>query len=152
MEKNRVFKILVAVSVLVGVFFLGALSSMTDDEMFEKFSPVFEILTYIDRNYYDIDKVDYDDVLNETLTGTMRGLDDPFAWYFDPVQTKENELDTTSKYGGIGSTVQYNIEFDCLEVVAPMAGSPSERVGLRAGDLILTIDGVPVSEVGYYGA
>ena len=59
--------------------------------------------------------------------------DDPFAWYFDPVQTKENELDTTSKYGGIGSTVQYNIEFDCLEVVAPMAGSPSERVGLRAG-------------------
>ncbi|HNS75333.1 S41 family peptidase [Mesotoga prima] len=152
MEKNRVPKILLTVSILVAVFFLGALSSMTDDEMFEKFSPVFEILTYIDRNYYDIEKVDYDAVLNETLTGTMRGLDDPFAWYFDPVQTKENELDTTSKYGGIGSTVQYNIEFDCLEVVAPMAGSPSERVGLRAGDLILTIDGVPVSEVGYYGA
>ncbi|HQN29463.1 MAG TPA: S41 family peptidase, partial [Mesotoga sp.] len=67
-------------------------------------------------------------------------------------QTKENELDITSKYGGIGSTVQYNIEFDCLEVVAPMAGSPSERVGLRPRDLILTIDGVPISEVGYYGA
>ena len=47
---------------------------MTDDEMFEKFSPVFEILTYIDRNYYDIEKVDYDAILNETLTGTMRGL------------------------------------------------------------------------------
>ncbi len=43
--------------------------------------------------------------------------------FFDPVQTKESELDTTSKYGGIGSTVQYNIEFDCLKVVAPMAGS-----------------------------
>jgi len=152
MLKGKALKIVVSISLLVTVFFLGAFSSMTEDEVFEKFSPVFQILNYIDRNYYDIEKVDYDAILNETLTGTMRGLDDPFAWYFDPVQTKENELDTTSKYGGIGSTVQYNIEFDCLEVVAPMAGSPSEKVGLKTGDLILTIDDVPVSDVGYYGA
>lgn len=152
MSKGKALKIVVSISILVSVFFLGAFTSMTEDEVFEKFSPVFQILNYIDRNYYDIEKVDYDAILNETLTGTMRGLDDPFAWYFDPVQTKENELDTTSKYGGIGSTVQYNIEFDCLEVVAPMAGSPSEKVGLKTGDLILTIDDVPVSDVGYYGA
>ena len=152
MSRGKALKIVASISVLVSVFFLGAFTSMTEDEVFEKFSPVFQILSYIDRNYYDIEKVDYDAILNETLTGTMRGLDDPFAWYFDPVQTKENELDTTSKYGGIGSTVQYNIEFDCLEVVAPMAGSPSEKVGLKTGDLILTIDDVPVSDVGYYGA
>ncbi|HDP78737.1 MAG TPA: S41 family peptidase [Mesotoga infera] len=152
MSKEKALKIVVSISVLVSVFFLGAFTSMTEDEVFEKFSPVFQILNYIDRNYYDIEKVDYEAILDETLTGTMRGLDDPFAWYFDPVQTKENELDTTSKYGGIGSTVQYNIEFDCLEVVAPMAGSPSEKVGLKTGDLILTIDNVPVSDVGYYGA
>ncbi|WP_292599194.1 S41 family peptidase [Mesotoga sp. UBA6090] len=152
MSKGKALKIFVSISVLVSVFFLGAFTSTTEDEVFEKFSPVFQILNYIDRNYYDIEKVDYDAILNETLTGTMRGLDDPFAWYFDPVQTKENELDTTSKYGGIGSTVQYNIEFDCLEVVAPMAGSPSEKVGLKTGDLILKIDDVPVSDVGYYGA
>ncbi|HCO70162.1 S41 family peptidase [Mesotoga sp.] len=152
MSKGKALKIILSISVLVSVFFLGAFTSMTEDEVFEKFSPVFQILNYIDRNYYDIEKVDYDAILNETLTGTMRGLDDPFAWYFDPVQTKENELDTTSKYGGIGSTVQYNIEFDCLEVVAPMAGSPSEKVGLKTGDLILKIDDVPISDVGYYGA
>jgi len=149
MTKKKFFRIFVWIAVLVGVFFLGAFSSMTYDKMLEKFSPLFEILTYIDRNYYNIDKVDYDNVLNETLTGMIRGLDDPFAWYFDSGQVKENELDTNS---AIGSTLQYNIEFECLEVVAPMAGSPSERVGLRPGDLILAIDGVALSEVGYYGA
>ena len=150
MKKNKLLKTVGVISVLVGVFFLGAFTSLSYENMLDKFSPMFEILTYIDRNYYDIEKVDYDNILDEVLTGTMRGLEDPFAWYFDPVETKENEIDTSSKYGGIGSVVQYNIEFECLQVVSPMAGSPSERIGLRAGDLIITIDGTPVSETGYY--
>lgn len=150
MKKNKLFKTVGVISALVGVFFLGAFTSLSYENMLDKFSPMFEILTYIDRNYYDIEKVDYDNILDEVLTGTMRGLEDPFAWYFDPVETKENEIDTSSKYGGIGSVVQYNIEFECLQVVSPMAGSPSERIGLRAGDLIITIDGTPVSETGYY--
>lgn len=150
MKRNRVLKALAIVAILVGVFFMGAFTSLSYDQMLKKFGPIFEILTYIDRNYYDIEKVDYDKILDEALKGTMKGLDDPFAWYFDPIQTKENEIDTSSKYGGIGSVVQYNTEFDCLQVVAPMAGSPSERVGLRSGDLIVTIDGTPVSSVGYY--
>ncbi|HNR80737.1 MAG TPA: PDZ domain-containing protein, partial [Mesotoga infera] len=150
MKKNKLFKTVGVISALVGVFFLGAFTSLSYENMLDKFSPMFEILTYIDRNYYDIEKVDYDNILDEVLKGTMRGLEDPFAWYFDPVETKENEIDTSSKYGGIGSVVQYNIEFECLQVVSPMAGSPSERIGLRSGDLIITIDGTPVSQTGYY--
>ena len=154
MKRNKVLKALAIVAILVGVFFMGAFTNAEAYyyQRIEKYKlhPVFDILDYIDRNYYDIEKVDYDKILDEALKGTMKGLDDPFAWYFDPIQTRENEIDTSSKYGGIGSVVQYNTEFDCLQVVAPMAGSPSERVGLRSGDLIVTIDGTPVSSVGYY--
>lgn len=152
MKRNKIFKTIAILSIFVAVFFMGAFTSLSNEQMLDKFNPVFEILSYIGKNYYDIEKVDYDNILNESLKGTMRGLEDPFAWYFDPIETKENEIDTSSKYGGIGCVVQYNIEFDCLEVVAPMAGSPSEKVGLKAGDLIVTIDGTPVADTGYYAS
>ncbi|MEA2067273.1 MAG: S41 family peptidase [Thermotogota bacterium] len=148
--KRNIIRISIVISLLMVVFALGAFKDLTDQEKRDKFEPVFEILNYIEDNYYDIDKVDYDNILNETLTGTMKGLDDPFAWYFTPRMTQENKIDTESKYGGIGAVVTYNSQYECLEVVSPMEGSPARKAGLKVGDLIVTIDGHDVAETGYY--
>ncbi|AKI97620.1 S41 family peptidase [Kosmotoga pacifica] len=150
MKNRKVIKILAIMAIIVSVFVFGAFKSLKYDEMLSKFQPVFEILNYVQKAYYDVEKVDYDKILNETLKGVMKGLDDPFAWYFTPVQTTENEIETKSEYGGIGAVVQYNTEYDCLEVVAPMVDSPAEEAGLLTGDLIFEIDGHLVSETGYY--
>ncbi len=150
MRRNRVIKTIAIVLLLSSVILFSAFKTLTLDELFQKFDPVFEVLTYINRSYYDIDEVDTDKLLDETLKGLMKGLNDPYAWYFDKIQSREIDLDTESKYGGIGATVQYNVEHDCLLIVAPMAGSPAEEVGLLSGDLIVEIDGHLVSETGYY--
>lgn len=147
---KRIVKSVLIVGIIAVVFVLSAFKALTYDEMLNKFQPVFEIISYVQHSYYDIEKVDYDKVLDETLKGVMKGLDDPFAWYFTPVQKTENKIDTESKYGGIGAVVQYNTKYDALEVVAPMVGSPAERVGLKVGDIIFEVDGHKVSETGYY--
>ncbi|MFO7882453.1 MAG: S41 family peptidase [Kosmotogaceae bacterium] len=148
--KRNFLKISIVITLLIVVFTLSAFKDLTNQEKRDKFEPVFEILNYIENNYYDIEKVDYENILNETLTGTMKGLEDPFAWYFTPRMTQENRIDTESKYGGIGAVVTYNSQYDCLEVVSPMEGSPARKAGLKVGDLIITIDGHEVSETGYY--
>lgn len=150
MRKNRVIKLIAIMFLLTSAVLFSAFKTLSYDEIVSRFDPVFEVLTHISRSYYSIDDVTIDKLLDETLKGLMKGLDDPYAWYFDRVQSREIDLDTESKYGGIGATVQYNAEYDCLLVVAPMAGSPAEEVGLLSGDLIIEIDGHLVSETGYY--
>ena len=150
MKSRKFLKILATTAIIISIFVFGAFKSLKYEEMLSEFQPVFEIMNYVQKSYYDVEKVDYDNIHNETLKGVMKGLKDPFAWYFTPIETNENTIDTKSEYGGIGAVVQYNTEYDCLEVVAPMVDSPAEKAGLLTGDLIVEIDGHLVSETGYY--
>ena len=147
---SKTVKSLIIVSIVCAVITVTGFQTLTNEELISKFQPVFEIMNYIEKDYYDVEKIDYDNIVDETLKGTMRGLNDPFAWYFDAVQTDENKIDTESQYGGIGAVVQYNIEFDVLQVVAPMIERPAKKAGLKTGDLIFEIGGNQVSENGYY--
>ncbi len=149
---KKIFKGIVAVLIIGSVVFFTGFQMKTKEEMIDEYEPLFEILNYIQSNYYDQENIDFDEILNATLEGAMEGLGDQFAWYFDSDESIENEIDTKSIYGGIGSVVTYNPEYESLEVVAPMVGSPSIKVGLKPGDIITEIDSVPVSEVGYYDA
>jgi carboxyl-terminal processing protease len=76
---KRIVKSVLIVGIIAVVFVLSAFKALTYDEMLNKFQPVFEIISYVQHSYYDIEKVDYDKVLDETLKGVMKGLDDPFA-------------------------------------------------------------------------
>ncbi len=148
--KKKFLKGTVAVLIIVAVLFFTGFQMMTKEDMIDKYEPLFEILNYIQTNYYDQENIDFDEILNSTLEGAMEGLGDQFAWYFNSDESIENEIDTKSIYGGIGSVVTYNPEYESLEVVTPMIGSPSIKAGLKTGDIIVEIDGMPVSEVGYY--
>lgn len=150
MKSRKIFKMVAITALIASIFVFGAFKSLKYEEMLTKFQPIFEIMNYVQKSYYDVENIDYDTILNETLKGVMKGLKDPFAWYFTPIETNENVIDTKSEYGGIGAVVQYNTEYDCLEVVAPMVDSPAEKAGLLTGDLIVEIDGHLVSETGYY--
>ena len=148
--KKKFLKGIVAVLIIVSVVFFTGFQMMTKEDMIDKYEPLFEILNYIQTNYYDQENIDFDEILNSTLEGAMEGLGDQFAWYFNSDESIENAIDTKSIYGGIGSVVTYNPEYESLEVVTPMIGSPSIKAGLKTGDIITEIDGIPVSEVGYY--
>ncbi|HQC38620.1 MAG TPA: S41 family peptidase, partial [Thermotogota bacterium] len=56
------------------------------------------------------------------------------------------------KYGGVGLEVTYHAQMKVLQVVAPMYGTPAYKAGVKAGDLIITIDSDPVEEMTYMEA
>lgn len=116
---------------------------------YEKFEePIYSVLYYITNYYYNKDKIDYDKILDSTIEGMIQGLEDPFAWYLDSVETEESRIDIEAKYGGIGLTIRYDYDAKAVVIVSPMSGTPAERAGLMPNDYILSVDGTPTSELG----
>lgn len=81
---------------------------------------------------------------DEKLWGAIQGLveayGDPYTVFFPPEEAKIFEENIAGNFGGVGMEIGKNQD-GILTVIAPLKGTPAERAGIRAGDLILSIDG-----------
>jgi carboxyl-terminal processing protease len=104
--------------------------------------PEFDILTetwkLLSQDYVDKSKLDPKTLSEGAVRGMMQSLD-PYSSYADP-EAHELEMSTLEgKFEGIGAVI--SVKDKQLTVVAPIADSPAEKAGIRAGDKILEIDG-----------
>lgn len=72
----------------------------------------------------------------------LKSLDDPFTRFLDPEQYRSLQVNTSGELTGVGLQIALNPETGKLEVVAPIAGSPADKAGIRPRDRILKIEGV----------
>lgn len=102
---------------------------------------------------YNIIREDY--VLSEDFTeedliyGASRGMvdalgDEGHSRFLDPEEAESFELSSRGELVGIG--IQVDTEQVPPRVIMPIQNSPAFEAGIRAGDLILSIDGVPTEE------
>jgi len=77
----------------------------------------------------------------DKLWGSIEGLassyKDPYTVFFPPVESKAFEEEISGSFGGVGMEVA--LQEGMLTVVAPLKGTPAEKVGVLAGDKILMI-------------
>jgi carboxyl-terminal processing protease len=92
-------------------------------------------------NTFYVDEIDPDKVVKTGIDNMLKTLD-PYTVYFPESEADEFAILTTGKYGGIGSLVRGGGEFVVISEV--YKGFPSDRAGLKAGDLITGVDGVSV--------
>lgn len=95
------------------------------------------------RDYVDKDKLDENKLSQGAIKGMVEALDDPYTSYLDPEAYQMSVTGFEGKYEGIGATVA--IRDDQIVIIAPIAGSPADKAGVRAGDKILKIDGESTS-------
>lgn len=120
--------------------------------VYDKLKPFFESLYYIENEFYEKDQINYDDIVDASVRGLIGGLEDPFSYYLTAEDVAESNIEQEGKYGGIGTEVTYNAHLQVIEVVAPMFGTPAYKAGIKAGDLIITIDASPVEDMTYMEA
>ncbi|MES2635345.1 MAG: S41 family peptidase [Pseudomonadota bacterium] len=84
------------------------------------------------------------DVFKKAIRESLRKLD-PHSRYIDARAVPNERGDSTGSFGGLGMEVQASE--GAVKVVAPMPGSPAERAGVVAGDLIVRIDDQPLAGV-----
>ncbi len=98
-----------------------------------------------------VDTLKPGEVIGNGISAMLRSLD-PYTEYYPAEKNKDLNLMLTGKYGGIGSIVRYHQRLKNVVIDEPYAGMPAAEVGLKKGDIILSIDdstmvGKPVNYV-----
>ena len=99
-----------------------------------------EVLERVKHDY--VDPVDDHQLLQAAIRGMVSSLD-PYSAYLDGDEYDEVKISSSGQYSGVG--IEVSMEDDEVVVVSPFEGSPAAQAGIRPGDVIATIDGVPVN-------
>ena len=101
-------------------------------EAYLKFTNIVKL---IEEQY--VDDINASDIINNALKGMLSNLD-AHSSFMDKKETKELQVQTHGEFGGLGITV--GMKDGALTVIAPLEGTPADKAGIKAADIILKID------------
>ena len=136
---QKLLKVFLVSLLLLGSSFAGNRNATEDTEAYNEYLwfKVFSEVYFIAKNYY-VEDVSPKQLMVNAAKGMVEKLD-PYSEYFTPEELKEFEEDTYGQFGGIG--IEISMEKGRPVVVAPIEGTPAYKAGLRAGDIIVKING-----------
>ena len=113
----------------------GAGSSVAGARLFEQVSSLV-------REGY-VDTLSQSQIYRKTVDGLLHELHDPHSVFLDSLRLRSLTESTTGRYAGIG--IQMDLRDGWITVVAPLPGSPAERMGIQTGDRVVEIEGKTTS-------
>lgn len=121
------------------LFIFGSLACHAQMMAPDKLDQVMQII----KGAY-VDTVDEKKVTDDAIRSMLKDLD-PHSTYIPPEEMRAMNEPLVGKFDGIG--IQFNILNDTIMVTQPIPGGPSEKLGIRAGDRIVKIDGLNVASI-----
>lgn len=118
---------------LYSVILKNGIEYATDD--FSKLEKVKAIIDTAYLNDYEEEKL-----MDATISGMLKGLDDPYAAYYNESKFQSFYTQTEGEYEGIGIYVTYDLEKSMPIIITPIINSPAAEAGILTGDYILYVD------------
>jgi carboxyl-terminal processing protease len=97
------------------------------------------------QDYVGKGELDTDILAQGAIRGMVEALDDPYTSYLDVETYQLNLQDLEGRFEGIGAYVA--VKDEQIIIIAPIPDSPADRAGIKAGDIILEIDGSSTSDM-----
>tara|TARA_Y100000766_G_scaffold64651_1_gene54072 strand:+ start:2257 stop:3918 length:1662 start_codon:yes stop_codon:yes gene_type:complete len=135
MKRNKYY-------IIIGIFTLFLVSFLEDEDTSDLFEigknlDIFtELYKEVNRTY--VDGTQPGDLMKTGIDAMLESLD-PYTVYYPESDVESYKLMTTGQYGGIGARIR-KID-DYVVVGEPYEGFPAHKIGLKAGDVILKVDG-----------
>jgi len=97
-------------------------------------------ISFIDKN-----ALEKDQMLFGAIKGMVAALGDPYTVFLPPSDNQQAKEDLNGSFSGVGIELGYRNQY--LTVISPLSGMPAEKAGVKAGDLILKIDGEETTDI-----
>lgn len=136
-----------SIAILIGVMVL-AFGSMVKAQDVQNNALKFGRLLRLIDSYY-VDSTNVNDLTEKAIVEVLRNLD-PHSVYISKEEVEKVNEPLQGNFEGVG--ISFNVFRDTLMVVNTIPGGPSEKVGMRAGDRIVNIDGKNVAGIGLKNA
>ncbi len=126
--------------ILNAAAFITGLYLVINDPLFEGMMAYSSAFRIIKQNY--VEPIESEDLFQSSIEKVENGLD-PFTGYIPPRSYQYYTEESRGQFSGIG--VEITVRDGLLTVVAPIAGSPADRAGLKAGDQVTMIGDIDAS-------
>lgn len=130
--------VVVVLSALAGAWLLQRGIDRTDN-MYVRVRVLQEVIDRVESSF--VEEVDPESLYDTAIDAIIGGLGDPHTSFIQAADYENLRIRTEGEYGGVGLEVTDGQ--DRVTVVSAIPGGPSERVGIRAGDQFVEIDGAP---------
>ncbi|MEK7113068.1 MAG: S41 family peptidase [Patescibacteria group bacterium] len=144
--------IVASAALFAGGYYLGVAGFKTNLKKFPKvtitrevpadkkdldFALFWKVWDTLNSKYFDKSKIDPASMVYGAIEGMVGALGDPYTTFLQPQENKVVQEDLNGIFEGIGT--QIGFKGAQLTVIAPLPGSPAEKVGVKAGDSIIGI-------------
>lgn len=138
--------------ILVSTPSLLAQGSKSQDQRL--FTILEQVYQFIQNNY--VDEVDSETLIQGALEGMFEALGDQHSAYLTDEELRSLTDTTSGEFGGVGMYINKEVRETeegepraegYIEVVSPIEDTPAYRAGLRAGDLIVSVEGEPTDDL-----
>jgi carboxyl-terminal processing protease len=102
------------------------------------FAPFWQAWDLVHDQYVD-QPVNDEELMRGAINGMMNSLGDPHSSYMSPSEYEAQISSLAGEYDGIGAWVDITGEY--LKIISPIPDSPAEAAGLKAGDIVIAVDG-----------
>ncbi len=139
-QKLKKLRAVIAMLAIGGYAFLSY--SFTDNyfEISKNLDIMTTMLRELDLHY--VDTIKPGELMKTGIDAMLESLD-PYTDYIPESEIEDFRFMTTGEYGGIGALIQK--DSTKIEVAEPYEGSPAAKAGLKAGDQIISVDGIALA-------
>ena len=142
LASRSLVKLLVVLGLIVLLFFGGI--SYIAAANYNNVGNLVKVITLIRTQY--LYGIDTEKMVEGAMKGLVESLDDPYSTYLDAETFRQLNEQIHGSFGGLGILV--GVEDEYLTVVRPYEGTPADKAGILAGDIITHIDGKDVKGAG----
>ncbi len=142
-NRERIMRIANWAGIVALLFCLAGMpspSGASDD--YASLKQFSHVLDMVEKSY--VQEVDRQELIRGAIEGMLKNLD-PHSAYLGEEAFEQMEVETKGEFTGVG--IEITIREGRLTVVSPIEGTPAYEAGLKAGDVILEIDGESARDI-----